>query len=84
MSLQQSYSNNNSAYWVVIPAGGSGRRYGPTAKQFVPINGEFLITATVKLFLQSSDCLGVVLVMNDIPASVDTQLLAQWQKILCL
>lgn len=51
----------NSSIYIIIPAGGSGSRYGnPVKKQFLELNGETLLTKTCNVFLSLSQIKQIV------------------------
>ena len=51
-------------YWVVVPAAGSGRRFGgELPKQYVPIAGRPAIQWSLQLFLADPRCQGIVVVV---------------------
>jgi 2-C-methyl-D-erythritol 4-phosphate cytidylyltransferase len=55
-----------SKYWVVIPAAGSGRRFGShIPKQYFPLNGKPVIEHTLSKFLYHSKIQAIVIVVND-------------------
>ncbi|HET7756310.1 MAG TPA: 2-C-methyl-D-erythritol 4-phosphate cytidylyltransferase, partial [Steroidobacteraceae bacterium] len=48
-------------YWLIMPAAGSGRRFGATSpKQYAPLEGRTVIEWALSPFLEDSRCAGVV------------------------
>jgi 2-C-methyl-D-erythritol 4-phosphate cytidylyltransferase len=53
-------------YWLVMPAAGSGRRFGEqTPKQYATLHGRSVIEWALSLFLADARCAGVVVVLAD-------------------
>ena len=51
-------------YWVVLPAAGTGRRFGgELPKQYAPLLGRTVIEWSLQLFLTDVRCLGVVVAL---------------------
>jgi 2-C-methyl-D-erythritol 4-phosphate cytidylyltransferase len=54
----------NTQYWLVMPAAGSGTRFGgEIPKQHAPLAGSTVLQASLQLFLADSRCRGIVLAM---------------------
>jgi 2-C-methyl-D-erythritol 4-phosphate cytidylyltransferase/2-C-methyl-D-erythritol 2,4-cyclodiphosphate synthase len=52
-------------YWLVMPAAGSGRRFGgATPKQYLELGGRRLIEFAMAPFLADARCLGVVVALD--------------------
>lgn len=52
-------------YWLVMPAAGSGQRFGgPLAKQHLPLAGATVMAITLRLFLADARCRGLVVAMS--------------------
>ena len=52
-------------YWVIIPAAGAGNRMGTdTPKQYLKINGRFILEHTVSRFMQLTNIEGIVVVIS--------------------
>lgn len=49
-------------YWLVMPAAGSGRRYGGQPKQYAPLAGRTVLEWALAPFEEDARCLGRVLV----------------------
>ena len=48
-------------YWLVMPAAGSGRRFGhPLPKQYAPLCGRTVIEWALAPFMADARCAGVV------------------------
>ena len=51
-------------YWLVMPAAGTGRRFGErTPKQYAPLHGRTVIEWAIAPFLQDGRCAGAVVVI---------------------
>lgn len=51
-------------YWVVLPAAGTGRRFGTELpKQYAPLAGRTVIEWSLQLFLQDTRCQGIVVAL---------------------
>ena len=49
------------AYWLVMPAAGSGQRFGSgTPKQYAPLAGRTVIEYSLAPFLSDGGCRGIV------------------------
>jgi 2-C-methyl-D-erythritol 4-phosphate cytidylyltransferase len=56
-------------YWLVIPAAGSGRRFGErNPKQYVPLHGRTVIEWALGPFISDARCLGIAVAL----AATDT------------
>lgn len=54
-----------SAIWVVIPAAGSGKRFGAsTPKQYQPLLGKTVLEQTIQRFADRTDVAGIVLAVS--------------------
>ncbi len=54
-----------TGYVVIIPAAGSGKRFGgPLAKQYQPIKGKALLDYTLDIFIQSTACEKIILMVS--------------------
>jgi 2-C-methyl-D-erythritol 4-phosphate cytidylyltransferase len=49
-------------YWLVMPAAGSGRRFG-SAKQYAPLDTRTVLDAALQLFIEDERCAGGSLVL---------------------
>ncbi len=69
-------------YWLVMPAAGSGRRFGgATPKQYLPLAGRSVIEHALAPFLDDARCRGVVVALDaddrqfdKLPAARDARL----------
>lgn len=52
-------------YWLVMPAAGTGRRFGSdTPKQYAELCGRFVIEWSLRPFLEDADCEGIVVALS--------------------
>lgn len=51
-------------YWLVMPAAGTGRRFG-SAKQYAPLAGSTVLETALRLFVTDSRCAGGSLVLSE-------------------
>ncbi|HLK71072.1 MAG TPA: 2-C-methyl-D-erythritol 4-phosphate cytidylyltransferase, partial [Steroidobacteraceae bacterium] len=51
-------------YWLVMPAAGTGRRFG-SAKQYATLAGRTVLETALNVFLMDERCAGGVLVLAD-------------------
>lgn len=64
-------------YWLVMPAAGSGRRFGgATPKQYLELAGRRVIELALAPFLADSRCIGVVVAVDASDGIFDTLALA--------
>jgi 2-C-methyl-D-erythritol 4-phosphate cytidylyltransferase/2-C-methyl-D-erythritol 2,4-cyclodiphosphate synthase len=60
-------------YWLVMPAAGSGRRFGGgTPKQYLPLGRRCLIEHALAPFLEDPHCVGVVVALDPDDARFET------------
>jgi 2-C-methyl-D-erythritol 4-phosphate cytidylyltransferase len=53
-------------YWVVIPAAGAGKRFGADVpKQYLTINGRYILDHTIELFLNISEVEKIVIAIAE-------------------
>jgi 2-C-methyl-D-erythritol 4-phosphate cytidylyltransferase len=65
-------------YWLVMPAAGSGRRFGGAApKQHAPLAGKTVLELALQVFLADERCQGIALV---VPAVGLPEARLQWQR----
>ncbi len=52
-------------YWLVVPAAGSGRRFGSDVpKQYAELHGRFVIEWALRPFLEDPDCEGLIVALS--------------------
>jgi 2-C-methyl-D-erythritol 4-phosphate cytidylyltransferase / 2-C-methyl-D-erythritol 2,4-cyclodiphosphate synthase len=52
-------------YWLIMPAAGSGRRFGTTSpKQYAPLEGRTVIEWALSPFLKDPRCAGIVIALS--------------------
>lgn len=69
-------------YWLVMPAAGSGRRFGAAfPKQYLPLAGTTVIEHALAPFLDDSRCQGIVVALDPSDARFDALPVAHHPKL---